>query len=551
MRKLIAVILTAGCAAVAHAAVPALQVIGFEDTLTLQAGDQFIQLTEGSLGFSVPEGVKTTVLSGRATMSVDGALVLADAGDTFSFLASDDGAQILVLKGELSVTLPGKPTAVVGAGQFLAVSGARTGAAAPPAAPTAVVEPVPAPAVPETEPSGDPLTAIGDAFHKLARVRPREIKFLIELHPFYALTQIYDSNIYAVPKDKADGTTVGGGVVGSWITRNTFGSKVIIPLNRRHRLETLYDLYFEAYSRQPSANNSSAQHVSAHYEYNPRRSLKARLDNDYRNTEDPAFSELVTRKRRYQNTMRASIDNERSRIFVYGFDASNTHHKYLDGELSALLNRYEASFGGYGGIKLRPRAKLFMHYHRESVHYSAGRTDHSKSHRLGLGVSGRLAPKLEGAVDAGAHVRRYGEAPVGARKVQSTLAMNIGLNYQMLRRTAVGLKVQRSIQESTALNNRYFISTGGSLSVAQDFSKLRLDMSGGYEAGRYPDPSTLAGETKFRRDDTYSFSVGGSYRFKKWLSAGLRHEHRQRLSNFPEQYDFRVDRTSMDLRVEF
>jgi hypothetical protein len=52
----------------------------------------------------------------------------------------------------------------------------------------------------------------------------------MEVHPFYRFTETYDSNIYLVPRNKAGGVIVGGGVVGSLITQNKAGFKASLPV---------------------------------------------------------------------------------------------------------------------------------------------------------------------------------------------------------------------------------------------------------------------------------------------------------------------------------
>ncbi len=62
----------------------------------------------------------------------------------------------------------------------------------------------------------------------------------LAIHPYYQFTQIYDSNIYLVPRNHPNGTQVGGGVVGSWITRNELALELELPWRRLHNFKAGY-----------------------------------------------------------------------------------------------------------------------------------------------------------------------------------------------------------------------------------------------------------------------------------------------------------------------
>lgn len=553
-RAALSLALAALCAAYAHAAPPKMQVAGFEDSLTLQVGTQFIQLTEGSLGFTVKENVNATLLSGKAYLVVGQTAIQAEAGDSFIYQTSGMHAQIQVQSGKLTITLPRKAAVTLHAGEALTLPGTDADAVSIPAdsASRIPVTAPPAPPRPQTPTAEDhPLAMIGDAFHRMARIRPAELKFIIELHPYYMATQTYDSNIYLVPKDKGDGTVVGGGVVGSWITQNSFGSKVALPINRRQSLNAFYDINVLNYSHQSSINNTLNQRVRAHYRYNPKRGLELNLNESYTNTEDPAFSELVARQRRFENKMSASFDNRRSRLFVYGFQIGVTHHKYLDQTVSSLLNRFESSAGGRFGIKLRSRTTLFADYAREIIHYSAGRQNHSKSHKLGIGLTGRIAPKWTGEIHSSAQLRHYDQPTTGQPRNTTTILSNIELAYAFSKRTAVKTKIFRNIEETTFSNNRFYIGTGANLSMSHAFRKLSMTLDGSFETARYPESSTVSGQSANRRDDIYAGGVGARYKLKKWMSAGMKYQRLQRHSNFSGSYNYKANRTSLNIRIEF
>jgi hypothetical protein len=243
--------------------------------------------------------------------------------------------------------------------------------------------------------------------------------------------------------------------------------------------------------------------------------------------------------------------NSRSRRFVYGLDGKLDHHKYLNDTLGFLLNRFEARLGGYAGVKLASKTDLRLGYHREFIHYSAGRTLHSKSHKFDLGVHGQLAPKVTGRVGAGIQLRRYAEPTAGQPDNITTLLTDIGVTYKPFLRTQIGLKLFRNTVETTFSTSRYYEATGASLDYIQRFQKLTLTTNFQFETDRYPETTTLSGITANRRDDIYSGGLILKYDFKKWLSASLNYKRRQRHSTFFGEFDYVSDISGMDMSVAF
>src|SRR6185503_11492065 len=133
------------------------------------------------------------------------------------------------------------------------------------------------------------------------------------------------------------------------------------------------------YSKQPSANNNLSQKLDGAYSYRGGL-IRAGVADAYLNTTDPAFSELVRREQRWQNVLAANAEygHEGGALFV-GIDASQKTDKYLSPALAAVLNGYDQLFGLKAGYWVQPKTRFYSAYHREIIHYSAGRAAHSKS----------------------------------------------------------------------------------------------------------------------------------------------------------------------------
>lgn len=530
----------------ARAEDPALRIIGFADSLALEVDGTVVRLEPGSPAFSIPPGARTKVVSGKAFLLVERTQVRADHGDAFTFLVSAGKGQVLVHEGSLDVTGPGRSSVAVPPGYFVPVTGPEAGVLSVPPPPPQPPKP------PEVAaPKWDPLAAIARVTDRISRMRRPKLQLVLELHPYYTLTETYDSNIYLVPPDNPDGTRTGGGVLGSWITAHNLGSKFLLPINRRHRMGAVYDFKWVNYSKQPSANNAVDQVIGVDYEFKGRRGTKGRFYDKYTNTEDPAFSEQVARERRTQQEFGFRLDHERSRKLLLGLAFRDTIHKYLSPSLAASLNRFDLSFGGDVGMRLQPKTRLRMTYRRQIIHYSAGRAIHSKSHRLGFALDGRLAPKITGRATADVQFRKYDVSPgAGGRKI-TTFLTDIQAVYKAGRRTKVTGRLFRSINESTFGLNRFYVATGISAGVTHRHRKVKVGASASFEADRYPESTTIGSFSANRRDDLYRFGVKTDYSLRPWMTVGLEYERRQRHSIFTGQYNYKADRTSANLKLVF
>jgi len=382
----------------------------------------------------------------------------------------------------------------------------------------------------------------------------------LELHPYYKGTGSYDSNIYLVPRDRPDGTRVGGGVLGSWITRNNIGLKLALPGGGMHSFRGGYDFETLNYQTQPKANNAQHHKGNIEYAYKGPAGLTARLSDGYLSTTDPAFSELVDRKRRWQNTGGVSLDYVPDEGFLAaGVSYNHTVHKYLPSDLAILLNRNEQAFRGHVGYMLQPKTKLYLAYSRRIIHYSVHRPSlavqdkNNKAHHGRVGVEGELTSKLKGRIETGAGYRRYDEPPVGAQtKITRNWEVETNLTYKPVERTTIDLAVARALQESTSGTNRFYVDTNASLAVRHKLPyKLTAGVNLAWAVNKYAEAQTVGGVTAVRRDDLYQQGASLDYDIQEWLSVGASYLHRERNSTFTSQFNYVAHQTAVSLRLQF
>ncbi|MBI4424800.1 MAG: outer membrane beta-barrel protein [Elusimicrobia bacterium] len=513
-----------------------------------RSNDQVVTLSPGARGFSIPPESLTTLLSGEIWAVVLDVVFKADAGDAFIFHAGDGRGQVFVSAGALEALLPDGRSRLLAAGESYELSAQPP---PPPGAPPPPPTPAAGTQAPTTPPSWDPLSALAKSMSALAGFQKPELKLVVELHPYYRFAQTYDSNIYLVPPDQPDGRRVGGGVLGSWVTTNELGARLRVPFNRRHKLEANYGSEWIHYSQQPRTNNAVNQKAGAAYAYSGLRDVAVRAWESYLNTEDPAFSEQVARERRFLNALGAGVESSRSRRFVWTADAQHAIHKYLNPALGGLLNRYEASGGGSAGIRLQPKTRLYLAYHRSVIHYSAGRGSHSRSHHLDVGVDGRLTSKVSGKAQVGAQFRRYASPPGPGGSAPSFLQTQVQLAFRPDSRNELTLRAFRDVNEATFASNAYYVATGGALGAAHTYHRVTLSAHGSAQVDRYPEAATTGGVTATRRDGLYGAGAGLDLRVRPWLSWGLGYLRLARRSTFAGQFNYTDQRTTANLRVVF
>jgi len=385
----------------------------------------------------------------------------------------------------------------------------------------------------------------------------------MELHPYYALSETYDSNIYLVPPDQpAPNGQVGGGVRSSWITKNNLGLEGKLPIHRLHTLTYGYDFEAQNYSTQPDINDTINQRVHADYAYAGAYGVTFRTGDQYINTTDQAFSELIQRNRRWANHLYSSVDYapERTRLTA-GADISDTMNKYLDPAFAQQLNRYNLLFGANVGYRLQPKTRAYLAYHREIIHYTVDRElpnqdKNNKSHHFDAGLTGVIAPKVEGRVQGGLIYREYDEAPIGGTtRITHNFGVDTTLVYRPQDRTTVTLDLSRRLEESIDGANRFFIANELTLDIKHKLPrKFSVGGMAAMAVDKYSESqvTTAAGTAQgSRRDDIYQIGAWISYDIQEWLVVGLSDIYRERNSTFTAQFNYEDQQTALSLALKF
>ena len=386
----------------------------------------------------------------------------------------------------------------------------------------------------------------------------------LALHPYYKLSEDYDSNIYLVPRDQPGSGQAGGGVRDSWITSNDLGLEANLPWHHTSNLNLGYDFEALNYTTQPSINNTIDQAAHAEYSYAGANGMTYKVGDQYLNTTDQAFSELIQRERRWMNRVYGSIDyTPANGRLTGGIDADHQTDKYLDPTFGQLLNRYQEDGGFNVGYMIQPQTKAYVSYHRSVIHFTVhpqpGQTDNdSKSHSVAGGVSGQLTDKIKGNVEAGMTYREYDAAALpGASRVVRSPIVSTELTYQYDKFTKAILTLSRFLEVSIDPSNPFYYSNNASLDVNHKFPRkfsAGVNLSVGKD--QYLNAQTVTNAdggitTGKRRDDLYQGGAWIEYDIQQWLSTGVAYVYRARNSTFTGQFNYTDQQTTWNVALKF
>ena len=391
----------------------------------------------------------------------------------------------------------------------------------------------------------------------------------LQLHPYYTLSEVYDSNIYLVPHDLPSGQ-VGGGVVGSWITKNDLGLETDLPWNHINDLKVGYDFESDVYTKAPGINNTINQAVHADYVREGAHDVTYKAGDQYINTTDQAFSELIQRDRRWMNRAYVSADYmPKDGRLAFGVNADDEMDKYLDPTIASGLNRYEQDFGFNVGYMVQPKTKAYVSYEHGIIHYTVnpqpGTPDKdNKSETVAAGIIGQLTPKLTGQVEVGETFRRYDATFPPVIPGGSNLATHydspvatVKLTYNADKYTDVILTLTRMYEESIDANNAFYYANNAILDIRHKFPykfTAGIEVAAGLD--QYVNQQTytdsLGGTTTgYRDDDLYQGGIWVNYDIQEWLSTGLSYIYRERNSTFSGEYNFQDSQVTWNLSVKF
>ena len=378
----------------------------------------------------------------------------------------------------------------------------------------------------------------------------------LALHPYYKLSEVYDSNIYLVPHDQPSGQ-VGGGIVSSWITKNNLGLETDLPWRHINDLKLGYDFESDLYTTQPSVNNTVNQTLHADYVREGSHGMTYKAGDQYVNTTDQAFSEIVQRERHWTNRVYAEADYiPKNGRLAWGVNADHETDKYLSPTLGAGLDLYRDDLGFNVGYMVQPKTKVYISYTHEIMHYTvnplSGPDNDNKSEIVAAGVTGQLAPKIKGQVEIGETYRWYDAALPGQPLIYRSPVVTTDVTYSPDKYTDIILTVSRVYQQSIDANNAFYYSNNATLDIKHKFPhKFSAGINVAVGLDQYENSQTFGTTTRYRHDDLYQGGAWVEYDIQQWLSTGLAYVYRERDSTFSAEFNYQDTQVSWNAELKF
>ncbi len=338
----------------------------------------------------------------------------------------------------------------------------------------------------------------------------------MDVNPFMSTRESYDSNIYlkkAKPK-------------GSAINRTSLGFELVQKVGARLDLKSGYSMDVLSYAVNTSTNN--AVHHNAFFSALARlpKDMTVTVDDKYKQTTDQATSEITKRATRVENIAGINFAAPLRGKFGFNIVLQNTYNNYLDSGLAGL-DRAENLVGFDLSYKVQPKTKVFYAYRYGSLNYENNNTNDAIYNNMDLGLTGKIAPKVEGTVAAGMQARKYSKKLATAKNDITTMGYSAQAVWKAMAKSDVTIYGKRANVESTYGNSRFYTSTMFDIGVTRQINKVKAGLGFGYEGVLYPEKTIL---TK-RLDENTSVRLTAVYNIQKWLSADAGFTYKNRNSN--------------------
>lgn len=252
-------------------------------------------------------------------------------------------------------------------------------------------------------------------------------------------------------------------------------------------------------------------------------------------TSDPANSELTDRKKRLNNRGYISYVTSTEKMFGVGVSAEDIYDHYYEGDMD-YLNRNRINLGAQLYYNMTANTNFFVEYMFSDIAYKDYKINDSQSNLFGIGVKGRVAPKVTGVLKATYDMRDYDHAWGTSEKHPDLFGYFAQLEWKPSTVNVIRLSGERRLEETKWENNRYFKDTSISLYGSQKLSeKWTAALTLAWEKMDY-DHRTA---TNLKRSDKlYTIRPELNYAFKSWLTGGMWYQFRTRTSNYKaSEYD--------------
>lgn len=325
----------------------------------------------------------------------------------------------------------------------------------------------------------------------------------------------YDDNIYLTEKDKK----------GSLISSTQLFADYLSQIpNSSLKIGLGANVGYNAYSENSSRNNYFNAGAKAFIE-----NQYFKLSERFIYTSEQVNNELTDRSDRINNDVSFKVRTSREKTFSVGLVASDIYDRYMRNDKSGL-NRNRFNIGAQVFYNISPRTSIFVEDVVSTIHYEVNTYNDSNQNSVALGIEGNITEKITGLAKISYDYRDYKKDNTDKANL---LGYMVSLTYKPLQTNSFSLIGKRDYEETTYVNNRYYVSTLVNLLATQKLTqKLDVSLLLSYENMDYPNRIV----NDFRVDDFYAVKPSINYKFMDSLIGGLWYKYKTKHSNVAADY---------------
>jgi hypothetical protein len=360
----------------------------------------------------------------------------------------------------------------------------------------------------------------------------------LEVNPFVSTQESYDSNIYLTNTQRKS----------ALINRSAIGVDLLHNLGSRYNLKGGYSMELLGYSRESNINDAVHHNASVGATAKLPNDITVMVDDKWKQTTDQSTSQTVERAQRVENTAAFNLNAPVRGKFGFTVAVQHVYNNYLNN--NPTLDREEFQAGFDLDYKWQPKTKFFMSYRHGMLSYQTGHTNDATFDNVDLGVTGNIAPKVQGTVKAGMQMRKYGEDIANAKEDATTAQYSAQATWKPMEKTEVIAFAKRGNVETNYNEARFYTSTLTDLAFSREVRKVKLGLGLSYEDVRYSEINVTSNHTKKRIDENASVRLTADYNIQKWLVANAGYTYKDRSSNF-DSFEYKDNIITVGLKAMF
>ncbi|OGR69923.1 MAG: hypothetical protein A2089_11255 [Elusimicrobia bacterium GWD2_63_28] len=362
----------------------------------------------------------------------------------------------------------------------------------------------------------------------------------LEINPFVSTQETYDSNIYLTNTQRKS----------ALINRTAFGVDLKENLGSRYNLKGGYSMELLGYSRETSINNATHHNANIGATGKLPKDITVMVEDKWKQTTDQSTSQTIERAERIENVMGLNVNAPLRSKFGFSLAVNHIYNNYLSSTLGSL-DREEILMGFDLEYKWQPKTKLFFAYRHGILNYEEGYVSDATHENMELGITGNIAPKVQGTVKAGVQIRKYDESLNSADDEITTGGYSAQAVWKPMEKTEVTLFAKRANVESNYGDSRFYTSTLTDLGITREIGKIKAGIGMNYEGVLYSEKYDSTDATdKVRFDENASVRLTAEYSIQKWLKADFAYIYKDRSSNF-DNFEYKDNMISLGLKATF